>query len=220
LASLEPEPVVHGDIKPDNILVEASTGDLVLGDCGAAMWQGLRSGLRLAPWLLSPNAFVAPERRLAILGPTSGLSDAAKDETLKEQMKKVGGGKLDVWSLGVVVYLLGMRKNPHGYEEEAAKMNEVDALAEREGAKQWLQTELRGVWPEGKDGDLELLAKVISGTLQGLDRRLSAKEVLQLLGPIGEKHIKFMMLRAQARQSVADGLATDVIATLSCCRRH
>jgi serine/threonine protein kinase len=197
LASLEPEPVVHGDVKPNNILVEDSTGNLVLGDYGTGMWQGLKTGLRLAPWLLSAGAYVAPERRLTILGPDSALSDAMKDEALTELMRKVGGGKLDMWSLGVVVYLLGVRKNPHGYEEEAEKMNEVDALAKREDAKQWLRTELRGVWPEGKDGDLKLVAKVISGTLQGLDRRLSAKEVLQLLGPIGEKHARALMLRGQ-----------------------
>jgi serine/threonine protein kinase len=191
LASLKHEPVVHGDIKPENILVEVSTGNLVLGDCGVAMWQGRKTGLRLAPWLLSPNAFVAPERRLAILGPNNGLSDDDKEKMHDELLKEVGGGKLDIWSLGVVVYLLGMRKSPLGYTEENAKIVEVDAVAKRADAKEWIQTQLRGVWSEAEDRELELLAKVITGSLQGLDRRLSAKELLQLLGPIGKMHTNF-----------------------------
>jgi serine/threonine protein kinase len=196
LASLKHEPVVHGDIKPENILVEASTGNLVLGDYGVAMWQGRKTGLRLAPWLLSPNAFVAPERRLAILGPNSELSEDDKARVHDELLKEIGGGKLDIWSLGVVVYLLGMRQSPLGYTEEDAKIVEVDAVARLADAKEWIRT-LRGVWSEAEDRELELLAKVITGSLQGLDRRLSAKGVLELLGPIGENHTHFQWLKAR-----------------------
>lgn len=189
LASLEPESIVHADVKPGNILVEASTDTLVLGDYGVGMWQGRKTGLRV-PEVLSPvSAYVAPERRLASLGPASGLSEDDRNVVYDDLFEQNGGGKLDMWSLGVVVYLLGMRKNPRGYETEAAKMmHEVDTVARQD--KEWLQTELRGVWPGGNGGELELLAEVIEGTLQGLDKRparLSAKEVLKLLGPIGEK---------------------------------
>jgi serine/threonine protein kinase len=196
LARIKPEPVVHGDIKPDNILVEAATGDLVLGDCGVAMWQGLKTGLRLAPWLLPDCVYVAPERRLESPGPDSmDLDDETKTVEMEHLIKKVGGGKLDVWSLGVVAYLLTLRKNPSDYTHDQAdgikkaKMKEVDQLATLKDAQARLQTEALRVWPEGNVTEVEALVKVILGTLQRLDGRMSAEKVLELLEPLGKSNV-------------------------------
>jgi serine/threonine protein kinase len=188
LASLKPDPVVHGDVKPDNLFVETASGDLVLGDFGVAMWHRLRTGLRPAQWLVLANAFIAPERRLSILGPTSGLSEEEKEATVDELLKKVGGGKLDMWSLGVMTYLLGLRKAPHGYDDptQEAKIAEVDEVAERVNATEWLQAELHNTWPNADAGEVRQLAAVIAGTLHGHGERLSASDVLELLPTTGE----------------------------------
>lgn len=195
LASIKRDAVVHGDIKPDNILVAAATGDLVLGDCGAAMWQGLKTGLRFSPWLLADCAYVAPERRLEYLGPDSmDLDDETKTMVIEQFIKKVGGGKLDVWSLGVVAYLLILRKDPSDYSHEqvairTAKMKEVDKLLTLKDAQVWLQTEALRVWPGGGVTEVEVLIKVILGTLQRLEGRMSAERVLELLEPIGKRRV-------------------------------
>jgi serine/threonine protein kinase len=218
LANLKPEAIVHGDIKPDNLLVWASTGDLVVGDFGVAMWHKMRKGLRPAPWLLSKSAFVAPERRcLAIVGPHSGLDDDTKNNIIDELLEEIGGGKLDMWSLGVVAYLLALRKDPRGYDTKEAntkeaKMQEVDQASKRPDATEWLVTEMQLVWPTEDAQKVTLLAEVIAGTLQGLDKRLSASEVLGRLQSIGECMYQEPFRVLPFRRFV------DVVAALAWCR--
>jgi serine/threonine protein kinase len=193
LANLKPEAIVHGDIKPNNLLVWASTGDLVVVDFGVAMWQNVRKGIRPAPWRLSGNAFVAAEGRLPIVGPHSVLDDDTKNNIIDDLWEEIGGGKLDTWSLGVVAYLLALRKDPRGYDTEEAKMQEVDQASKRPDATEWLITEMQLVWPTEDAQKVKLLADVIAGTLQGLDKRPSASEVLRLLQYIGE-YMAFLAL--------------------------
>jgi serine/threonine protein kinase len=195
LASLKPDPVVHGDVKPDNLFVETASGDLLLGDFGVAMWHRLRAGLRPAQWLLSANAFIAPERRLSVLGPASGLGEVEKAKTEHELLKKVGGEKLDMWSLGVMTYLLGLRKDPHGYDDpkQEAKIAEVDEVAERVNVTEWIQAELHNTWPNADAGEVKQLAAVIAGTLHGHGGRLSASDVLALLPTTGETTTTFIV---------------------------
>jgi serine/threonine protein kinase len=186
LDSLGPERVVHGDIKTDNILV-CPNGDLVLGDLGGAMWQGMRTGLRLGPWLPSTTAFVAPERRPELIRPHFGLSETKREELVNELLEKMGEGKLDVWSLGVVAYLLGLRKDPRGFDEDKDKMHEVDGVDARADANEWVQAQLQQVWQDGDTGQLRVLANVITGALREKPNgRLSASQILELMAPGGK----------------------------------
>jgi hypothetical protein len=68
-------------------------------------------------------------------------------------------------------------------------MKEVDQLATLKDAQARLQTEVLRVWPEGDVREVEALVRVILGTLQRLDRRMSATQVLELLEPLGKSYV-------------------------------
>lgn len=161
--------LVHGSIDLSKLYITAS-GDLVL--LGAECAQG--QGNPLTDHKALRGAFVAPESRQG--GSRSGIGTGGAEVYLA----RAG----DVWSLGVVAYVLGLRKDPRAFDHDPAKAHEVDAVAARADAGEWLHAKLLQAWPDGKDDEQWVLAKVIGASLRkAADARLPARMLAVILGP-------------------------------------
>lgn len=181
LSHLPGEAVIHGDLKPDNVLL-TSTGDALLADLGIGAWVRGRAGLQLPPWAAGPVAHRPPELR-----PPGGRDAAMEDHV----MRHAGGAATDVWALGVCLYLLLLRKDPTPYysSRQPERVAEVDAIATREDAVEHLQREVLRLWGaasgEDSEGRRRALVAVTAGTLRLLVGRMTAEQVLRELAEGG-----------------------------------
>ncbi|KAE8807217.1 phosphoenolpyruvate carboxylase kinase 2 [Hordeum vulgare] len=129
--------VAHHDIKPDNLLFDAATCALKLADFGSAEWFGDErpiSGLVGTPYYVAPEVVASREY----------------------------GEKVDVWSAGVVLYMMLSGVVPF-YVATAPEIFE----AVLHGNPRFPPRTFAGVSPEAKDLMRRMLCKDVS-------RRLSA----------------------------------------------
>ncbi|KAM0927660.1 hypothetical protein ACQ4PT_002738 [Festuca glaucescens] len=134
--------VAHRDVKPDNLLFDAATGALKLGDFGSAEWFGdgrAMSGLVGTPYYVAPEVVAGREY----------------------------GEKVDVWSAGVVLYLMLSGTVPF-YGATAPEIFE----AVLRGTLCFPTRAFANVSPEAKDLVRRMLCRDVS-------RRFSAEQVLR-----------------------------------------
>ncbi|KAM0885867.1 hypothetical protein ACQ4PT_030041 [Festuca glaucescens] len=142
LAACHRRGVAHRDVKPDNLLFDASTGGLKLGDFGSAEWFGdgrAMSGLVGTPYYVAPEVVAGREY----------------------------GEKVDVWSAGVVLYMMLSGTVPF-YGATAPEIFE----AVLRGTLRFPPRVFASVSPEAKDLVRRMLCRDVS-------RRLSAEQVLR-----------------------------------------
>lgn len=137
--------IAHRDIKPDNVLFD-SRGELKLADFGSAEWFGMSENRTMSGVVGTPY-YVAPE---VLLG--------------REYTEKV-----DVWSAGVILYIM-LAGVPPFYGESPEETFE----AVLRGNLRFPTRLFRSVSPEAKDLLRKMLCKDVS-------RRLSAEQVLSKL---------------------------------------
>ncbi|WOL08113.1 hypothetical protein Cni_G16865 [Canna indica] len=138
--------VAHRDVKPDNVLFDA-LGRLKLADFGSAEcfvdedggWVPMREVVG-TPWYVAPEVVAGREY----------------------------GDKVDVWSLGVVMYMMLSGGTPPFYGDTAAETFDAVARANL----RFPSRIFRSVSPEAKDLMRRMLCKDLS-------RRLSAEQVLR-----------------------------------------
>jgi NIMA (never in mitosis gene a)-related kinase len=99
------EPIIHGDLKPDNIFLrwpgsECGMPDIVLADFGMACYESESRGITGTPGYDSPEV-----RAIA------DLRDADPDAYEAAKKKKVITTKSDVYQLGLVIHLLATGKH-------------------------------------------------------------------------------------------------------------
>uniref|UniRef100_A0ACD5ZF97 Uncharacterized protein n=1 Tax=Avena sativa TaxID=4498 RepID=A0ACD5ZF97_AVESA len=142
LAACHRRGVAHRDVKPDNLLFDAATGALRLGDFGSAEWFGdgrAMSGLVGTPYYVAPEVVAGREY----------------------------GEKVDVWSAGVVLYLMLSGTVPF-YGATAPEIFE----AVLRGTLRFPPRAFASVSPEAKDLLRRMLCRDVS-------RRISAEQVLR-----------------------------------------
>uniref|UniRef100_A0ACD5YVZ5 Uncharacterized protein n=1 Tax=Avena sativa TaxID=4498 RepID=A0ACD5YVZ5_AVESA len=142
LAACHRRGVAHRDVKPDNLLFDAATGALRLGDFGSAEWFGdgrTMSGLVGTPYYVAPEVVAGREY----------------------------GEKVDVWSAGVVLYLMLSGSVPF-YGATAPEIFE----AVLRGTLRFPPRAFASVSPEAKDLLRRMLCRDVS-------RRVSAEQVLR-----------------------------------------
>ncbi|KAJ1271881.1 hypothetical protein BS78_06G159700 [Paspalum vaginatum] len=150
LAGCHRRGVVHRDVKPDNVLLDHPAGDdapprVRLADFGSAAWLGA-GGAAAAEGLVGTPHYVAPE---VVAGGEYGE-------------------KVDVWSAGVVMYvLLSGGALPFGGETPA----DVFAAVLRGGLR-FPPALFAGVSPAAKDLMRRMMCRDVS-------RRFSAEQVLR-----------------------------------------
>lgn len=133
--------VAHRDVKPDNVLFGGG-GDLKLADFGSAEWFG--DGRRMSGVVGTPY-YVAPE---VLMG-------------------REYGEKVDVWSCGVILYIM-LSGTPPFYGDSAAEIFE----AVIRGNLRFPSRIFRNVSPAAKD----LLRKMIC---RDPSNRISAEQALR-----------------------------------------
>jgi serine/threonine protein kinase len=161
LHSLQP-PILHLDIKPDNILLDATTGRAKLGDLGeshvlAHHIQG-NTIRTLTPFGSGTPLYMAPEMR---------LHDEHKS------------GRTDMFSFGVVMCEMssGTRPNP-GPEMQRVDRYNMRVVAEPQRRAQ----DIRAM----RNNDLRLIVGNL--IVDDMPRRWSAKQVLQQLMQLTQHH--------------------------------
>lgn len=179
LASRPNGDMVHGDVRPDNIVI-STTGDVML--IGA---KYLTKSSRTMPAYLPHDSFFAPPEARSFFAPREARREAPGLDTIGEDvasfLERVGGDRADVWSLGVVAYVLGLRVDAGRYYGPD-RVQEVAKLAERADAREWLEGKLRQAWPGASYAELLVLAVVVSGCLRKLEEgRLSARQVVAII---------------------------------------
>ncbi len=110
LASRRPEPVVHHDIKPANLLLDSNSGDIRLVDFGTArarlLAQSGRVGLAQSS-IYGTQGYAAPEQY-------SGRSEP----------------RSDVYALAATLYHLATDDDPRDHAFEFPRLNELGALGQ------------------------------------------------------------------------------------------
>jgi serine/threonine protein kinase len=170
LRHAKPEPIVHGDLRVDNVLVTAD-GTLKLADMGVAMYRARRR-LVAGPFAQGINAYVPPEGRLP-----------------DDDVDKISGTSFDVWSYGVCLCIVATKqaqRRPLAYwVDDAASVKEIDQLSERGDLVEHLTQEMltAGVWGPDADGRaVAALAEVIDGALHSSPgERFRPKKILEVL---------------------------------------
>jgi len=110
LAFLHDIGLIHRDIKLENVLVNAETGDVKLADFGLVKVVYEGGQIRCTPGVGTVN-YLPPEILLAYESNARGEYFAESD-TIK---------KLDLWSLGIVMYILLSGKQPWKGSERCAR---------------------------------------------------------------------------------------------------
>jgi WD40 repeat protein/serine/threonine protein kinase len=113
LASRRPDPVVHHDIKPANLLLDSNSGDIRLVDFGTArarlLAQAGRVGLAQSS-IYGTQGYAAPEQY-------SGRSEA----------------RSDVYALAATLYHLATDDDPRNHPFEFPRLNELGTLGQELG---------------------------------------------------------------------------------------
>ncbi|OWM71672.1 hypothetical protein CDL15_Pgr005860 [Punica granatum] len=133
--------VAHRDIKPENVFFDAHGAALKLGDFGSAVWLGGGS----ASGVVGTPYYVAPE---VLMG-------------------KEYGEKVDVWSCGVILYIMLSGGIPPFYGESAKEIFEAVAR----GNLRFPPKLFRSVSAPAKD----LIRKMVC---RDASRRISAEQAL------------------------------------------
>lgn len=117
---------------------------------------------------------------LAVLGTRARSSSGSAAETFSAPGAQWTGWVNGSWGFGVWLYGLALRKDMGDRLSES--LAEIDCLAKREDAVEWMRMELAGVWPDEAAERIGAVAEIIAGTVgESTDQRLSLAEVLLLL---------------------------------------
>ena len=137
LAYLHELGIIHRDIKPENILVDNQTNKLILTDFGLS--QVILPGSKLSD--------------------TCGTLDYVAPEVLSPQGY---GYETDIWSLGIILYLVYYGKLPFSAPDDKTTINKILYLE-----------------PEFSDNKNPLANDLISKLLdKNPQNRITAKEIL------------------------------------------
>jgi formylglycine-generating enzyme required for sulfatase activity len=102
LASLHQKGIIHRDLKPANIMIERTTGKVLLTDLGIA--KDTSSGANLTQGILGTPAYMAPEQ----------MTDTSKTSP-----------ESDIYSLGVVLYAMISGREPFSGENPFAVLQQA-----------------------------------------------------------------------------------------------
>lgn len=102
LAEMHRREIMHGDVKPDNILLKLSSGSVFLCDFGNSYeWNSIDDETKSYAILVSTPEYMSPE-----------MFEFCIEYKNKEKLKRITFNR-DVWSLGIVFYTLFLSKGAH-----------------------------------------------------------------------------------------------------------